>query len=82
MVAWLQRKGWSNDPARAGFLWKGSPHLTVARGGLRQRGAPLRSTEPLSSFLPLNVELTGTSTYDPSLSLSDSRQKLRLCKKS
>eukprot|EP00965_Chrysotila_dentata_P149108 4924634-Pleurochrysis_carterae.AAC.1 len=82
MVAWLQRKGWSNDPGRAGFLWKGSPRLTVAKGDHRQRGAPLRSTESLSSFLPLNVELTRTSTYDSSLSLSDSRQKLRLCKKS
>eukprot|EP00965_Chrysotila_dentata_P183199 6049427-Pleurochrysis_carterae.AAC.1 len=81
MVAWLQRIGWSNDPARRGFHWSGTPKLVVARSGLRQRGAPMRNTEPLSSFLPVPVELTGNSSYDPSLPLA-SQQVLRVCKKS
>eukprot|EP00965_Chrysotila_dentata_P144337 4767894-Pleurochrysis_carterae.AAC.1 len=82
MVAWLQRVGWSNDPARRGFLWSGSPTLVVARQGFRQRGAPMRNTEPVAAFLPLQVALTDSSIYSPLLPLGDSQQSLRLNKKS
>eukprot|EP00965_Chrysotila_dentata_P117490 3882786-Pleurochrysis_carterae.AAC.1 len=82
MVAWLQRSGWSNDPARRGFKWSGTPKLVVARRGLRQRGAAMRNTEPLSQFPPLSVTLSGNSSYYPDLPLSDSQQSLRLTKQS
>eukprot|EP00965_Chrysotila_dentata_P257123 6212775-Pleurochrysis_carterae.AAC.1 len=82
MVAWLQRYGWSNNPAKRGFSWAAAPQFVVARSGLRQRGAPMRNTEPLSSFLPVPVTLTSTSTYNPSLPLTDPQQKIRVCKQS
>eukprot|EP00965_Chrysotila_dentata_P086517 2855744-Pleurochrysis_carterae.AAC.1 len=61
MVAWLQRSTWSNDPDRPGFKWSGTPMLVAARHGVRGRGAHMRNTEPLSSFLSLPVKLTGSS---------------------
>eukprot|EP00965_Chrysotila_dentata_P026782 888784-Pleurochrysis_carterae.AAC.1 len=56
-----RRSTWSNDPDRPGFKWSGTPMLVAARHGVRGRGAHMRNTEPLSSFLSLPVKLTGSS---------------------
>eukprot|EP00965_Chrysotila_dentata_P170361 5623072-Pleurochrysis_carterae.AAC.1 len=32
VVSWLQRRGWSNDPANSGFMWSGSRSFDAAIG--------------------------------------------------
>eukprot|EP00965_Chrysotila_dentata_P234452 6200183-Pleurochrysis_carterae.AAC.1 len=45
------------------------------------RGAQIQSTEPLSEFLAVPVELTDSSEHFPELPLVDSKQKIRLRKR-
>eukprot|EP00965_Chrysotila_dentata_P054978 1825020-Pleurochrysis_carterae.AAC.5 len=44
LVSWLQRRGWSDNPAHPGFLWSGSPSFDAAAGA-SGRGV-MQSSEP------------------------------------
>eukprot|EP00965_Chrysotila_dentata_P166095 5484082-Pleurochrysis_carterae.AAC.1 len=38
VVSWLQRRGWSNDPASPGLLWSGSLSFDAPAIGASGRG--------------------------------------------
>eukprot|EP00965_Chrysotila_dentata_P250115 6209261-Pleurochrysis_carterae.AAC.2 len=79
VVSWLQRRGWSNDPAAPGFMWSGTLSFDAAVGE-KGRGV-LHSCEPLDAFLPVPVELTELSAHRDKRPLNHKSQKLRIPKK-
>eukprot|EP00965_Chrysotila_dentata_P109679 3624640-Pleurochrysis_carterae.AAC.1 len=51
IVSWLQRRGWSNDPADPGFMWSGTLSFDAA---VKENGrGVLQCCEPLNAFLPV-----------------------------